>query len=402
MFRAIYGVCHKLSVNCLAYFADLNPKFELFTYLPKDIQILILSELSLKDFKNIARVSKGMHQLVHSAAFWYPKIYRDFPSQKCSIENCINKPTKQFYLEALKEDHPKLYNYQKKIYYQISDNDLVGLKKSGNCAFSVISNIFRNFGDKGYTPVHFAALLRRYAILDYFFSEVIKPHFATIKYDSFGDHLLTWAIRCLQPVSVLEQIRKDYDISMYHLTRYKGSVMLEAVLYGHTAALNYYFDMGYPVNQKQERTETPFLYFAAQEGLLDVVKLLIKHGANVNDISKDDQATPIIAAVEFGHYDCFKYLLDHGADINAPRVPVQNGEKAAFGTPLTIAAWFGYKNIVEALLHRSSLDIDALGGVETETDYLRADDLAEKNGFDDIAKMIRMARYERSQSHCVV
>lgn len=57
------------------------------------------------------------------------------------------------------------------------------------------------------------------------------------------------------------------------------------------------------------------LFHAAWCGHLDMVKLLILHGANVNH--KDNrQRSPLIAAAGYGHGDVVDCLLDHKANIN--------------------------------------------------------------------------------------
>ena len=53
-------------------------------------------------------------------------------------------------------------------------------------------------------------------------------------------------------------------------------------------------------------------------GHLDIVKLLVKSGANVNSTTKTN-STPLRAACFDGHYEIVKYLVEHnaGADCGA-------------------------------------------------------------------------------------
>lgn len=71
---------------------------------------------------------------------------------------------------------------------------------------------------------------------------------------------------------------------------------------------------GYDVNDQDNAGNTA-LHEAALNGHLDIVKLLIKNGADVNmqsfEMFKD---TPLIDASANGHLDVVKYLLSHGAD----------------------------------------------------------------------------------------
>jgi len=56
--------------------------------------------------------------------------------------------------------------------------------------------------------------------------------------------------------------------------------------------------------------------FAAQEGFLEVVRILIENGADVND-STGIGETALMFAVEKGHNDIASLLIENGADINA-------------------------------------------------------------------------------------
>nr|NQU91712.1 ankyrin repeat domain-containing protein [Bacteroidota bacterium] len=59
------------------------------------------------------------------------------------------------------------------------------------------------------------------------------------------------------------------------------------------------------------------LQFASMFGYLEVIKLLVENGAEVN--SGTGQKAPIFKAIEFGTKECAQYLAEHGAEI-----PVDN------------------------------------------------------------------------------
>ena len=59
------------------------------------------------------------------------------------------------------------------------------------------------------------------------------------------------------------------------------------------------------------------LHIAVNLGYLDIVKILVRNGANVNITFYLDQETPIKTAVSNGHYDISKYLLENGAEVNS-------------------------------------------------------------------------------------
>uniref|UniRef100_A0A1B0CG59 Putative ankyrin repeat protein n=1 Tax=Lutzomyia longipalpis TaxID=7200 RepID=A0A1B0CG59_LUTLO len=58
----------------------------------------------------------------------------------------------------------------------------------------------------------------------------------------------------------------------------------------------------------------PPLWCAAAAGHINIVKLLVKHGANVNSTTRT-KSTPLRAACFDGHYEIVEYLVLNGADI---------------------------------------------------------------------------------------
>jgi ankyrin repeat protein len=59
---------------------------------------------------------------------------------------------------------------------------------------------------------------------------------------------------------------------------------------------------------------TPLL-FAARQGSLETVRVLVAAGADVNKTAVDG-SSPILVAVQNGNYDVARFLLDRGADLN--------------------------------------------------------------------------------------
>ena len=67
------------------------------------------------------------------------------------------------------------------------------------------------------------------------------------------------------------------------------------------------------VNEKVEFDRTA-LFFAALDDLIDVAKLLLQHGADVNVIGNYFHSTPLIWTGEKDAYRVAKLLLDNNAD----------------------------------------------------------------------------------------
>ena len=61
------------------------------------------------------------------------------------------------------------------------------------------------------------------------------------------------------------------------------------------------------------------LHLASEKGYLEIVTYLVEHGANLNDPDIEirfDGLSPLHEAVRGGHFDVVEYLVEQGADIN--------------------------------------------------------------------------------------
>jgi ankyrin repeat protein len=84
---------------------------------------------------------------------------------------------------------------------------------------------------------------------------------------------------------------------------------------------------------------------------MDIVKLLLEKGADVNPQGEDSD-TPLCSACSGGHMDIVKLLLEKGADVN-PQGEYSN-------TPLRSACYGGHMDIVKLLLEKGA-DVNLQG-----------------------------------------
>lgn len=70
-------------------------------------------------------------------------------------------------------------------------------------------------------------------------------------------------------------------------------------------------------NSLTHNSETP-IYFAAKNGHVRSVRLLLKVGADVS-LKTHDMSCPLFAAVDGGHQEVVKVLIQHGAEVNGQR-----------------------------------------------------------------------------------
>ncbi len=92
------------------------------------------------------------------------------------------------------------------------------------------------------------------------------------------------------------------------------------------------------------------LMFVARESHIDIAKVLMEYGADVNargtEGGRSGGGMALSIASEHGHIDMVKLLLAHGAEVNAKN---KHGSSA-----LMYAAEFGHPKIVKLLLNVSA------------------------------------------------
>jgi ankyrin repeat protein len=104
------------------------------------------------------------------------------------------------------------------------------------------------------------------------------------------------------------------------------------------------------VNVKNdERGSTP-LHYAALHGHIEIARLLLQNGADVN-VKSDRGRTPLYCAAWNGHIDVFHLLVENGADLEAQD---NTGMRA-----LHRAAYNGNLPFVQELISRYHVDINA-------------------------------------------
>lgn len=95
---------------------------------------------------------------------------------------------------------------------------------------------------------------------------------------------------------------------------------------------------------RDKYSTTPLVY-ASQEGHLNIVKLLLKGGADVESKDKKNR-TALMSAANSGEIGIVKYLIEKGADVNAV--------SKSSGTALIKASVRGYPKIVEILIEKDA------------------------------------------------
>ncbi|KAK5637085.1 hypothetical protein RRF57_012797 [Xylaria bambusicola] len=118
---------------------------------------------------------------------------------------------------------------------------------------------------------------------------------------------------------------------------------------------------------------TPLLW-AARDGHLDIVQILLDRGANI-DMDDNEGYSPLSWAAENGHVEVTKLLLDKGADMESV---AHNGT-----TALSLAAAYGNAEVVKLLIERGT-NLEYMGTASRRTPL----SWAAANGDGNIVKML--------------
>ncbi|XP_077997100.1 uncharacterized protein LOC144450371 [Glandiceps talaboti] len=130
--------------------------------------------------------------------------------------------------------------------------------------------------------------------------------------------------------------------------------LIYAALGGDIEKVKFYLANGYDVNYADGVNMTS-LHHGAALGHLDICKLLLEAGAQVNAVSTTlNKRTSLHYGAEEGHLDICKLLLEAGAQVNAA-----DGDK---WTSLHFGAWKGHLDICKLLLEAGA-QVNSVNGV---------------------------------------
>ena len=160
----------------------------------------------------------------------------------------------------------------------------------------------------------------------------------------------------------------------------QGQTPLMAAIYqGNTELALWLIQAGANVNAQDDMANSPFLY-AGAEGMLNIVKAALNHGADFSVLNRYG-GTALIPAAEKGHLDVVKLLA------STPNYPINHVNRLGW-TALMEAVVLGngdhtQTQIVEALLQAgadpSILDKDGVSVLEH----------AQQRGFDSIVNLLK-------------
>ncbi|XP_062979899.1 ankyrin repeat and SOCS box protein 3 [Elgaria multicarinata webbii] len=145
----------------------------------------------------------------------------------------------------------------------------------------------------------------------------------------------------LECVAILLESEADPN----ELTNEEAPPLFLAVENGHIDVIKLLLQHGANINGPHCWSEWNSLHQAAYQGYPEILKLLLDNGADIESLD-DFRVTPLFIAVQYGKVECVRVLLSYGANVNC-----QAKDQA---TPLFIAAQQGRETCVELLLAKGA------------------------------------------------
>ena len=142
--------------------------------------------------------------------------------------------------------------------------------------------------------------------------------------------------------AILDLLKKGLDVNARD-DQDGRTILMHATWFGHIDVMRILIDKGADVNAKNKNGATA-LILAADKGNAEIVSFLIDKGADFN--AKDKNGTALILAADKGNAEIVSFLIDKGADINM---------KDSLGyTPLMKAVGRGHTSTMRILLDKGA------------------------------------------------
>ena len=131
-----------------------------------------------------------------------------------------------------------------------------------------------------------------------------------------------------------------FKANTHFVDNMKQSILFYLAKEGHAKCIEMVLDRGISPEESDIHGQTP-IYYAARDGRVDVIKLLIQWGADVNHKDNISNQTCLFYAARDGRYDACKCILENGG------LPTHMDNKKQ--TPLHWAKRHNKKEVIELL-----------------------------------------------------
>jgi ankyrin repeat protein len=181
-------------------------------------------------------------------------------------------------------------------------------------------NLFTKADGEGNTAVHLATKFKNIDI----FKLIVRKIPETINMLNNLHHTPIWYL--INEPDVLLWITQNVPTAIFEIVDYKNNSFIEKVIKLVESPNDKYFKLLDKIINKeiyQLPDSEPILIFASKQGIIELVKMFLDKGIDVNQKNKY-QETALNHALYFKHNDIVKLLITHGADVNHRGVDGKN------------------------------------------------------------------------------
>lgn len=122
----------------------------------------------------------------------------------------------------------------------------------------------------------------------------------------------------IKRLALIKQISRNNSNEIKEIKKIQGKALYIALKSKHIEIAKLLIEQDADLEYSSYWDGTP-LMLASARGYMDIVKLLIEKGANVN--AKKYEDTPLVMASAKGHMDIAKFLIEKGAEVNSAVYP---------------------------------------------------------------------------------
>jgi ankyrin repeat protein len=334
---------------------DSTSPSEVFSFntLPLELQQLIILKAGFltEGVKRAVTLERIFIDIIDHT-LWKKRFYRLFPNVKLLIAppsvDATEEDKKQFWKGCIRDVGNGLLasikdTDTKKLYRAILNNDVVGIesllennKISLDKLLDLNQNIKTNtFYLPGMSPVLLASYLGWQAILDSFYEYTAKED---------PNNILFLACVFNQMATIQDRVTADNVNQPIGLT--DNTLILTACMSGYFELVKLLIKKGAHINQARKSDGVTPVWMSCQNGHFELTKLLIEKGADIHQ-ANSNCTTPLWMACQMGHFELTKLLIEKGADIEKAR-------KSDVATPLWIACQNGHFEVVKLLIEKGA------------------------------------------------
>lgn len=314
-----------------------------FSDLPDEV-IREIFKFSEPEFilRSFSLVCRRFFNISTNDSLWHFKLEEYFPFSEIPEKN-NQSPLTVFKSNRTSKKTSKGYYEIRHLFSYLAKGEISKLIESKEINLETFTKI-KDPADK--SLLDHAILLKQQPVLDHVYELAKRVEKETPELREMT--IFFWAVLSNQKDEVVRLIQKGANVNE---GVYPGTPLCLATEHGNLEMVKLLLDQGAEINQARNRDNKTPLLIASKKGDLEMVKLLLKKGADINK-ANNSKATPLFFALKHNHLEVVDALLI-ATGINVNQVCSMDDS-----TPLLIAAQNGRLEVVQKLLKVEGIQVN--------------------------------------------